>query len=75
MYSSAHQGLSEPPIVITECGAAFDDHPDDPTRATRPPEYLATHIAAVAAARLAGADVRGYLEWAYGYEKRFGPCH
>jgi beta-glucosidase len=26
-------------------------------------EYLATHIAAVGAARLAGADVRGYLAW------------
>ena len=70
------------PIVITESGAAFDDHPDetgfvpDDDRT----EYLATHIAAVAAARQAGADVRGYFawslmdnfEWAYGYEKRFG---
>ena len=43
-------------------------------------EYLATHIAAVAEARRAGADVRGYFawslldnfEWAYGYDKRFG---
>jgi beta-glucosidase len=70
------------PIVVTENGAAFDDRPgpdgsvDDEDR-TR---YLAAHIAAVAEARDAGADVRGYFvwslldnfEWAYGYDKRFG---
>jgi beta-glucosidase len=70
------------PMYITENGSAFDDAPDetgfvnDEKRAA----YLSSHIAAVAAARQAGADVRGYFawslldnfEWAYGYAKRFG---
>jgi beta-glucosidase len=70
------------PIVVTESGAAFHDHPDpdgyvaDEER-TR---YVAAHVAATAEAREAGADIRGYFvwslldnfEWAYGYDKRFG---
>ncbi|MCX4472714.1 GH1 family beta-glucosidase [Micromonospora sp. NBC_01655] len=70
------------PMVITENGAAFDDRPDargfvaDDDRV----DYLAEHLRAVARARQAGADVRGYFawslldnfEWAYGYDKRFG---
>jgi beta-glucosidase len=70
------------PMVITENGAAFHDEPDengfvdDADRVA----YLEAHIAAVAAARDAGADVRGYFawslmdnfEWSYGYDKRFG---
>jgi beta-glucosidase len=72
-------------MVITENGAAFDDSPDpsgyvaDHDRTA----YLSSHIAAVAAARQQGADVRGYFawslmdnfEWSYGYEKRFGLVH
>jgi beta-glucosidase len=70
------------PIVVTENGAAFADQPDQDgyVRDDDRTEYLAAHIAAVAAAREAGADVRGYFawslldnfEWAYGYDKRFG---
>ncbi len=70
------------PIFVTENGAAFIDRPDasgfvnDQDRI----EYLASHIAAVVAARDAGTDVRGYFvwslldnfEWSYGYDKRFG---
>ena len=72
------------PMVITENGAAFDDAGgpgtiEDIDRV----QYLAGHLAAVAAARERGADVRGYLawslmdnfEWSYGYEKRFGIVH
>jgi beta-glucosidase len=73
------------PLVITENGAAFDDEPDasgyvaDHDRTA----YLSSHIAAVAAARQQGADVRGYFawslmdnfEWSYGYAKRFGLVH
>jgi beta-glucosidase len=73
------------PLVITENGAAFDDEPDpsgfvaDHDREA----YLSSHIAAVAAARQQGADVRGYFawslmdnfEWSYGYAKRFGLVH
>ena len=70
------------PLVITENGAAYDDEPDpagfvhDDDRTA----YLSSHIAAVAAARQQGADLRGYFawslmdnfEWSYGYAKRFG---
>ncbi|MFJ6014682.1 GH1 family beta-glucosidase [Streptomyces sp. NPDC092952] len=70
------------PTVVTENGAAFHDtvaedgRIHDADRTT----YLADHIDAVAAARAAGADVRGYFawslldnfEWSYGYDKRFG---
>ena len=70
------------PIVVTENGAAFVDKPDadgyvdDEDRV----DYLASHIGAVAQAREAGTDIRGYFvwslldnfEWAYGYDKRFG---
>ncbi|MEC3975262.1 GH1 family beta-glucosidase [Amycolatopsis sp. H20-H5] len=70
------------PMVITENGSAFDDLADESgfVRDEDRAAYLASHIAAVAAARLAGADIRGYFawslldnfEWAYGYAKRFG---
>ncbi|MEE6296671.1 GH1 family beta-glucosidase [Georgenia wangjunii] len=69
------------PLMVTENGAAFDDEPTggrvhDAARVA----YLRGHIAAVADARAAGVDVRGYFvwslldnfEWAYGYSKRFG---
>jgi beta-glucosidase len=70
------------PMVVTENGAAFADRPDESgfVRDDDRVEYLASHIAAVVAAREAGTDVRGYFvwslldnfEWAYGYDKRFG---
>jgi beta-glucosidase len=61
------------PIMVTENGVA-DDHDD------LRPEYLRTHLSAVADAIDAGVDVLGYLywtawdnfEWAEGYTKRFG---
>jgi beta-glucosidase len=70
------------PIIVTENGAAYTDHPDS-TGFVADPErtwYLAAHLAAIAEARDRGADIRGYLawslldnfEWAYGYDKRFG---
>jgi beta-glucosidase len=73
------------PFVITENGAAFDDSADEAgfVRDDGRTAYLAEHIAAVADARLQGADVRGYFawslmdnfEWAEGYAKRFGIVH
>jgi len=75
-----------PPIYVTENGAAFFDPPvaagervADPLRV----DYLRRHIAAVHAARAAGVDVRGYFawslldnfEWSHGYSKRFGIVH
>ncbi|ALG12603.1 GH1 family beta-glucosidase [Kibdelosporangium phytohabitans] len=70
------------PMVITENGAAFEDEADTAgfVRDFDRVDYFNTHIGAVARARQAGADVRGYFawslmdnfEWSYGYEKRFG---
>ena len=77
-----HRDYPGTPMVITENGAAFDDEPNadgfvnDDDRVG----FLTEHLRAVARARAAGADVRGYFawslldnfEWAYGYDKRFG---
>ena len=75
-----------PPVYITENGAAFYDPPaieegklEDPLRVA----YLRHHLGAVRAAIAKGADVRGYcvwslfdnFEWALGYSKRFGIVH
>jgi beta-glucosidase len=75
-----------PPIYVTENGAAFFDPPlaeagrvADPLRVA----YLRQHIEAVRTAREAGVDVRGYFvwslldnfEWSLGYSTRFGIVH
>jgi len=75
-----------PPLYVTENGAAFFDPPvvegeqlADPLRV----DYLRKHLNAVADALAAGADVRGYFawslldnfEWSLGYSKRFGIVH
>ncbi|WP_395703359.1 GH1 family beta-glucosidase [Aquabacterium sp.] len=73
-----------PPVFITENGMAEADQlhegqVDDPRRVA----YLHAHLEAVAQARAAGVDVRGYFywslmdnyEWDSGYAKRFGIVH
>ncbi|GAA2539685.1 GH1 family beta-glucosidase [Winogradskya consettensis] len=80
-----HRDYPGLPLVITENGAAFDDQPtpDGFVADDNRTSYLAEHIAAVAAARDQGADIRGYFawslmdnfEWAEGYAKRFGIVH
>jgi beta-glucosidase len=80
------QRYGNPPLYVTENGAAFFDPPtaqadrvDDPLRV----DYLRKHIAAMHAAREAGVDLRGYFawslldnfEWSLGYSKRFGIVH
>ncbi|MEJ2290424.1 MAG: GH1 family beta-glucosidase [Deinococcales bacterium] len=74
-----------PPVVVTENGAAYDDGPvagdrlEDPARA----RYLVRHLEALRRALEAGCDVRGYFvwtlvdnfEWAEGFSKRFGLVH
>jgi len=77
---------SQPPIWITENGAAYYDPPvayadvmEDPLRVA----YFAQHLKALQEAIRAGVDVRGYyawslldnFEWGYGYSKRFGIVH
>jgi beta-glucosidase len=61
------------PLLVTENGVA---DADDRLR----PDYLRSHLAAVARARAAGVDLRGYVhwslidnyEWHEGYGPRFG---
>jgi beta-glucosidase len=78
--------FGNPPVYVTENGAAFYDPPTlagnhlpDPHRV----HYLRHHLRAVSDAIHAGCDVRGYfvwslldnLEWSFGYSKRFGIVH
>jgi beta-glucosidase len=75
-----------PPVYVTENGAAFSDPPtaerdrvEDPLRV----DYLRKHIHAIHAAMQSGVDLRGYfvwslldnMEWSLGYSKRFGIVH
>ena len=83
---SVKQRYGNPPLYITENGAAFFDPPtaegdriDDPLRV----DYLRKHVAAMHAALDQGVDLRGYFawslldnfEWSLGYSKRFGIVH
>lgn len=70
------------PLYVTENGAAYPDKvgPDGEVEDPKRIAYLESHIAAVAEAMRAGADVQGYFawsifdnyEWAHGYSIRFG---
>ncbi|HVW18482.1 MAG TPA: GH1 family beta-glucosidase [Solirubrobacteraceae bacterium] len=70
------------PVFITENGAAAHDYvpPEGAIADDDRIAYLDGHVAAVAAALEAGADVRGYFvwslfdnfEWSFGYSERFG---
>jgi beta-glucosidase len=84
VLSWLRRDYGNPPVYITENGAAFDDAlidgvVDDPKRV----EYIAAHLAEVRRAIAEGADVRGYFvwslldnfEWAAGHSKRFGLVH
>lgn len=72
----------ERPLYVTENGAAYEDAggPDEPLSDVQRVAYLREHVEAVADARAAGVDVRGYFywslmdnfEWADGYAMRFG---
>ena len=71
-----------PPVYITENGAAFEDTVggDGRVHDERRRLYIEQHLEAVFKAREQGVDVRGYFawslldnfEWSYGYDKRFG---
>jgi beta-glucosidase len=76
-----HEDYRLPPLYITENGAAYRDQLIDGRVADVDRiRFLQSHIAAMADAREAGVDVRGYFvwslldnfEWADGYSKRFG---
>jgi beta-glucosidase len=70
------------PLYVTENGATFTDYvtPDGRVHDPERVHYLAGYTSALADARAAGADVRGYFlwsfldnfEWSWGYSQRFG---
>lgn len=74
-----------PPVVVTENGAAFPD--PEPVRGRvadrRRVDYLRRYLEATAEALRQGCDVRGYFawtlvdnfEWAYGFTRPFGLVH
>jgi len=75
-----------PPLYVTENGAAFFDPPTADGGRVRDPlrvAYLREHLRAVHSAIAAGVDIRGYFawslldnfEWSHGYSKRFGIVH
>ncbi len=77
--------LGNPPIYVTENGAAFADEVSsggtvhDPQRIA----FLSRYLERVHRAIDAGSDIRGYFvwslldnfEWAHGFSKRFGLIH
>jgi beta-glucosidase len=75
-----------PPVYVTENGAAFFDPPAADGGRVRDPlriAYLRDHLQALRAAIAQGVDLRGYFawslldnfEWSLGYSKRFGLVH
>jgi beta-glucosidase len=77
---------SNPPLYVTENGAAFYDPPvawTDPLPDPLRVDYFRQHLRAVHDAIDAGCDVRGYfawslldnLEWSLGFSRRFGIVH
>lgn len=70
-----------PPVIITENGAAFADHPEDGLiHDMKRIEFYKGYLTAIHAAISNGVNVEGYFawslmdnfEWASGYSKRFG---
>ncbi len=81
ILSVLRKDYGNPPVYITENGAAFvdslvGDRVHDPRRVS----FLARYLAALRRSMEEGSDVRGYFlwslmdnfEWSYGTEKRFG---
>ncbi len=73
-----------PALYVMENGAAFKDRvTDGRVHDAERTDYIARHIAAVAAALQQGVPMAGYMvwslldnfEWASGYAKRFGIVH
>lgn len=73
-----------PPIIVTENGAAWDEPVvDGRVRDHRRADYLRRYLRELARARSEGQDIRGYFvwslldnfEWQYGYSRRFGLVH
>jgi beta-glucosidase len=79
------ENYGNPPVYITENGAAFDDPPraGGELHDTLRVDYLRRHLLAARQALEQGVDLRGYFawslldnfEWAFGYARRFGLVH
>jgi beta-glucosidase len=77
-----HKDYKFQAVMITENGAAFDDHknPDGEVEDADRIQYLSAHLREALRAIRAGIPLRGYFawslldnfEWAHGYSKRFG---
>lgn len=75
----------DPPVFITENGAAFEDRPgpDGVVHDQDRIAFLKDHVEAAARAARDGANLKGYFvwslmdnfEWAEGYRRRFGLLH
>ncbi|HEY7346778.1 MAG TPA: GH1 family beta-glucosidase [Ktedonobacterales bacterium] len=71
-----------PALLVTENGAAFEDHWDGDGHVSDPQrlDFVRGHIQAMAEAVAQGVPLRGYMvwslldnfEWGHGYSKRFG---
>ena len=82
LLGTVRREYGNPPVYVTESGAAFHDTIDRDGRIDdgRRIEYLASYIAQVHRALESGSDIRGYFawslmdnfEWAHGTSKRFG---
>ena len=81
---SLKENYGNPPVYITENGAAYKDEVintqvDDPKRI----QYLQQHFDKAAQALQDGVNLKGYFiwslidnfEWAFGFKKRFGLVH
>lgn len=75
---------NNPPVIVTENGAAYDDPKEDGTiRDSRRIAYLRSYLRELHRAIEHGQDIRGYFvwslldnfEWHYGYDQRFGLVH
>lgn len=84
LLSKINADYQLPPIYITENGMANADHcANNSVPDAARIDYVRRHLEALALARQAGVDVRGYFywslmdnyEWDSGYDKRFGIVH
>jgi beta-glucosidase len=82
LLTQIHRTYGPIPMMITENGAAYEDH-IDPAGRVRDPDrisFIDQHLRMVWQAIQAGIDVRGYIvwslmdnfEWSEGYARRFG---
>lgn len=82
VLADVRERYGNPPVYITENGAAFTDTPDEDgfvSDAVRL-QFVREHLQALYRAHSAGSDVRGYYAWSFldnfewerGYQPRFG---